>query len=168
MKKIKEWMKKNENTSNVLLRYMIKVLHTIGHFAWKCKQFVKDKEFRSVVLMQIYHPNRVQQTTQMTWYNRYPEVFQVCKGYFDEKDRKDIQILSYGCCTGEEVVTLRNYFPEASIVGAEINQRSLEICRERKLDDKIKFILSSPKNIMEHGPYDAVFVWLYCKGYRIT
>ena len=160
MKKIKEWMRKHENSSNVILRLIIKGLHIVGHFTWKCKLFIKDKEFRSVVFMQIRHPNRVQQTTQRTWYNRYPEVFQTCKDYLDAMDRKDIKnikILSYGCCTGEEVVTLRDYFPEAVIVGAEINQRSLEICRERKLDDKIKFILSSPKNIMEHGPYDAVF-----------
>jgi len=157
MNKIKEWMRENGNSSNGLLRFVSKLFHAAGHKVWKCKMFFKDKAFRSVVLMQLRHPNRVQQTTQVTWYNRYPEVFQTCKDYFEEKGKKDMRILSYGCCTGEEVVPLRNYFPEATIIGAEINQRSLEICRERKLDDKIKFVLSSQKNIMEHGPYDAVF-----------
>lgn len=157
MKMIKEWMKKNENSSNIFLRFIIKCLHAAGHFAWKCKMFFTDGQFRSVVMMQILHPNRVQQTTQLTWYDRYPEVFQTCKKYFEENGKKDIKILSYGCCTGEEVVTLRKYFPEATIIGAEINKRSLEICRERKLDEKIAFVLSTHKNIMEHGPYDAVF-----------
>lgn len=157
MRKIKAWMKKNEEATNIFIRIVIKAMHTLGHGLWKGKMFFTDKEFRSVVMMQICHPNRVQQTTQLTWYNRYPEVFQTCKAYFDEKGNRDIKILSYGCCTGEEVMSLREYFPEALIVGAEINRRSLEICRERKLDGKVKFVESSYKNIVEHGPYDAVF-----------
>ena len=51
--------------------------------------------------------------------------------------RQDIKILSYGCSTGEEVLTLRNYFPNAHIIGAEINKHSLAKCRQLPVDEKI-------------------------------
>lgn len=57
----------------------------------------------------------------------------------------------------EEVVTLRSYFNNATIIGAEINSNSLEVCRSRNLDDKIKFIVSKPSEIRKHRKYDAIF-----------
>ena len=87
--------------------------------------------------------------------NRYPEIFSACRDYFDNK--KDIKILSYGCSTGEEVLTLRNYFPNAQIIGAEINKHSLKKCREHPVDEKITFIYSTPHEIQKNGPFDAIF-----------
>lgn len=99
--------------------------------------------------MKIFKHNRVQQTTPLTAMNRYPAIFSACKSYLKDKD--DVKILSYGCSTGEEVVTLREYFKDATIVGAEINSHSLEVCRKRNLDDKIKFIVSKESEISKYG-----------------
>lgn len=87
--------------------------------------------------------------------NRYPEIFLACSDYF--KGKEHIKILSFGCSTGEEVLTIREYFPSAQIIGAEINSNSLAKCKELVVDDQIKFIKSTSKNVKNHGPFDAIF-----------
>lgn len=120
------------------------------------KLLVNPKE-RAQWNMEHFKKGRVQQTTQLTWEDRYPDIFAACKEFFDKQNRENIRILSYGCCTGEEVVTLRKYFPKAEIIGAEINRHSLKVCRKRRLDKDIHFVYSTPKNISKYGPFDAVF-----------
>ncbi len=40
-------------------------------------------------------------------------------------------IVSFGCSTGDEVFTLRRYFPDAAIKGVDINTACLAECRRR-------------------------------------
>ena len=108
-----------------------------------------------MVLLKAFRGQELHQTTVVTWEDRYPDIFTRCREYFKKRD--DLTILSYGCSTGEEVVTLRKYFPSARIVGAEINPRSLAICRARRVDDNISFIDSSDELIRRAGPFDVVF-----------
>lgn len=55
------------------------------------------------------------------------------------------------------MLTLRQYFPSASIVGAELNTRSLARCKELEVDAGITFVYSDHDLIARHGPFDAVF-----------
>jgi hypothetical protein len=114
-----------------------------------------DREHRSVVSLRLFNRESVHQTTPLTWMDRYPEIFSTCRAYFT--DRKNLEILSYGCSTGEEVITLRKYFPLATITGAEINRRSLAMCRNHEIDDRIAFIYSDRIKIAQRGPFDAIF-----------
>jgi hypothetical protein len=111
--------------------------------------FLLGRERRSVVLLKLFNRERVHQTTPLTWMDRYPEIFSTCGAYFT--NRKNLKILSYGCSTGEEVITLRRYFPLAIITSAEINRRSLAICRNREIDDRIAFIYSDRIKIAQRG-----------------
>lgn len=142
-----------EKSINPLVRIFGRILH-------KLKTLFKvtfSSSFRAQWTMEKFKKDRVQQTTQMTWENRYPDIFLACQNFFSGIKKEDIKILSYGCCTGEEVITLRRYFPKAVIVGAELNKNSLKICRKRDCDSNIHFIYSTPKSIQKYGPYDAVF-----------
>jgi len=87
--------------------------------------------------------------------DRYPEIFSLCRDYL--AGRPDLRILSYGCSTGEEVLTLRSYFPAAMIVGAEINPQSLAIARKKVSDDRVVLIESDSAAIRESSPFDAIF-----------
>ncbi len=150
---IKQLKNKMKHSSNPVIRFTYKTLK-------KSKTGMRlavNSSFRGQWYMEHFNKDRVQQTTQLTWEDRYPDVFSACKTYFSEHQKENIKILSYGCCTGEEVVTLRRYFPNAVIVGAELNKNSLKICRRRKCDENIHFIYSRPENIKKYGPYDAVF-----------
>jgi tRNA G46 methylase TrmB len=53
--------------------------------------------------------------------NRYPEIFAAAAAAAPDARR----ILSFGCSTGEECVSLAEYFPKSEIIGAEINVLSL-------------------------------------------
>jgi ubiquinone/menaquinone biosynthesis C-methylase UbiE len=87
--------------------------------------------------------------------DRYPILFSACRDYFNGK--QDLKILSYGCSTGEEVLTLRRYFPTAQIIGADINKKSLAKCRKLPVDEKINFVYSTIDEIKKYGPFDAIF-----------
>jgi hypothetical protein len=114
-----------------------------------------DPEYRSRVRLKLFSARELHQTTSLTWMDRYPHIFATCRRYFDQ--RPNLRILSFGCATGEEVLTLRQYFPDASIVGAELNRRSLAICERLDVDDRIQFTFSRHDLIAERGPFDAVF-----------
>ena len=114
-----------------------------------------DAEFRTLVALRVFHADRLHQPTVLTRMNRYPRIFGACRRLL--ADRTEPRLLSYGCATGEEVLTLRRYFPTAFIVGAEINPRSLARCRALPVDDRMTFVESDHARIARLGPYDAVF-----------
>ncbi len=69
-------------------------------------------------------------------------------------DRK-LKILSFGCSTGEEIVTIRSIFPDADLYGCEIEPVSLEeaIATTGHLATIFK---SDRAAIRDHGPYDLI------------
>ena len=152
--KLKNWGKMNRYSDNVMIKTLIIMLYFTRKALSTLKCLFCDKGFRSIIYMRIFKAHRLQQTTPFTSMDRYPVIFNGCKDYFEGK--KNIKILSYGCSTGEEVLTLRKYFPDATIIGADINKHSLKICRKLPIDDKMAFIYSHPKEIKKYGQFDLV------------
>ena len=70
------------------------------------------------------------------------------------------RILSFGCSTGEEVFTLRRYFPLSTIKGIDINPRSVRAA-ERQLketrDPNIVFDVAASTSKEPSNRYNAVF-----------
>lgn len=155
LKNIKNWIKKNKSSKNPFIKITIKAIYFIVIGLYNIKRVCTDKEYYALFCLKTFKHRRVQQTTPTTSMNRYPIIFSACSEHFSKT--KDIKILSYGCSTGEEVLTLRRYFPNATIVGAEINKHSLEVCKSHNVDDKITFIKSTPRNIKKYGPFDLIF-----------
>ncbi len=151
----KQVIKEYKSSKNPIIKFCIVTLTFCWNSTKNIKRFFVDTEFRSILLLQVIDAKNVHQTTPLTYMDRYPKIFSACRDYFS--DKKDIKILSFGCSTGEEVLTLRSYFPNAHIVGADINKRSIAICRNLPVDDKITFVHSSYSEIEKHGPFDAVF-----------
>ena len=153
----RQTVQKHRSSKNSFIRFGITILYIFWNVFQTFRRVVSDKEFRSILLLQMLHSKNVHQTTPLTYMDRYPTIFSACRDYFDNKN--DIKILSYGCSTGEEVLTLRNYFPNAQIIGADINKHSLKKCREHPVDEKISFIYSTPREIQSNGPFDAIFLY---------
>lgn len=151
----KRWIKNNYDSENLIIRLGIRSLYFTRTTLYTIKRLYTDKEFRAIFYMKVFKSKQVHQTTPLTYMNRYPVIFSACRDYF--KDRENIKILSYGCSTGEEVLTLRKYFSNANIVGAEINKHSLKVCRSLPVDDKITFINSTPSEIKKSGKFDIIF-----------
>jgi hypothetical protein len=118
-------------------------------------KFCFSGAYRSSLLLELSRPGELHQSTALTALDRYPDIFAASLEFAG--DRAELKILSYGCSTGEEVLTLRRYFPAAVIVGAEINPRSLTIARSRKTDERMMFLESEPAAIGALGPFDIIF-----------
>ncbi len=129
---------------------------------------MRDPSYRASVLLRLTRSRELHQTTPLTWLDRYPELFAAASRYLESRNlvSRDMEsgdgaasphLLSFGCSTGEEVLTLRRYVPGARITGAEINAASLAACRRLKVDAGIRFVRSSPRVLARLAPFDAIF-----------
>ena len=74
------------------------------------------------------------QWNTVTLLDRYPDIF----SYITKLDTPKSRILSFGCSTGEEIETLKKYFPESEVFGVDINQNCVSICKEKFGDSYIR------------------------------
>lgn len=110
---------------------------------------------RSEWLTRLRFGASVHQDLSVSFPDRYPRLFAAARDLL--ADRAPLRILSFGCAAGEEVVSLRSYFPAAMLIGAEINPALLRACHRLAPDPARAFIPSRPELLAAHGPYDAVF-----------
>ncbi len=106
---------------------------------------------------------RIIQTASTTFFDRHPDLFGALSEMASTSD--SLSILSFGSSTGEECQSLRKYFPNAKIVGAEINADSRKKAMDNNRDNRIHFIESTPRKIANEGPFDLVFALsVLCKN----
>jgi 2-polyprenyl-3-methyl-5-hydroxy-6-metoxy-1,4-benzoquinol methylase len=73
------------------------------------------------------------QIDNYTEYNRYPKIFQKIKELCSPELSNDLEILSFGCSTGEEIKSLQNlYIPNANYTGVDISKY---IIKQNKLNN---------------------------------
>jgi hypothetical protein len=113
-------------------------------------RWIATAERRSILWTRLLHRHEVHQTTTYTCEDRYPALFDLAATLSPNPER----ILSFGCSTGEELIALRRRFPNAEIVGAEINPRSRSIARARVSDDPGASVVH-PR--MVQGTFDVIF-----------
>ncbi len=115
--------------------------------------------YRSVWRLKRDRPDNLFQPYPTTQHNRYPRIFAFMRERLS--DVADLRLLSYGCSTGEEVFTLREYFPVAEIVGIDINPHNIAVCRKRlgrrSGDNHIRFEQAGSPEAEQDSFYDAVF-----------
>lgn len=68
-----------------------------------------------------------------------------------------LRILSYGCSTGEELRSLRAYFPDAILFGCDTNAEALRLAGIRNRGDDCILFESTLNSVYENGPYDIIF-----------
>lgn len=148
-------IKKHRYSKNAIIKICIAALYVLVRGTRTTMRFCIDSDFRAIFLLQLLNSKNVHQTTAYTCIDRYPAIFSACSSYLSGK--KDLKILSFGCSTGEEVLTLRKYFPTAEIIGVDVNRVSLAKCRKLPIDDRISFLYSDIREIEKHGLYDVIF-----------
>jgi SAM-dependent methyltransferase len=155
VKRLRAALKARSNSPQPIVRVTVGAIRRVWHMGLAVVQFGRDESYRSSVLLKLRYRRTVHQTTAKTWVDRYPTLFRASREFLG--DHEQLRLLSFGCSTGEEVLTLRRYFPKAQIVGAEINRKSLAQCLTLDVDDRIRFVHSRHATIASHGPYDAIF-----------
>lgn len=63
------------------------------------------------------------QPYQTTMMDRYPRLFRLVRARLG--DGPHLRLLSFGCAGGDEVLSLRRYFPQAAIIGQDISRRAI-------------------------------------------
>ncbi len=117
-----------------------------------------DGIFRRDHLQLLRRTPHLYQYRTITSANRYPRIF----AFLAERlgDVPSPRILSFGCATGEEVFTLREYFPCAHLKGIDINPANIAICNERNREPDAKpraeFEAKGTAAGERPGSYDAV------------
>ena len=88
-----------------------------------------DPPYRNLTLLHLLRPKGAFQPFNDTKANRYPKIFGFVQARLGAES--NVRILSYGCSTGEEVFSIRGYFPRAGIKGIDINAANIAVCRRR-------------------------------------
>jgi SAM-dependent methyltransferase len=126
---------------------------------WSLLYNLRNKRGRDRALLYFERPRDLFQPEPTTAENRYPTLFQFVRDHLG--DWADGRILSFGCSTGEEVFSLRRYFPIARIKGVDINRRNIRECRERLAriggDPGLSFEIAGSAVAEPTACYDAVF-----------
>lgn len=119
---------------------------------------VRSLESRNAALLLLRPPQGLYQPYGTTSHDRYPAIFQHVREQL--QDGPHVRILSLGCSTGEEVFSLRRYFPQATIVGIDINPFNIAVCRLRSLrfrDRRIQFSVAGSAVREASASCDAIF-----------
>jgi len=127
-------------------------------FALFFYKLAHSQESRNAALLMLRPPRGLYQPYGTTSIDRYPETFQQVRSLLE--DGASVRILSFGCSTGEEVFSLRRYFPQAEIVGLDINPFNVAVCRFRRLkagDRRMTFAVASSTDQEANASYDAIF-----------
>lgn len=118
--------------------------------------FVVSSVYRRDRLTELYYRKQVFQPNSYTNNNRYPELFKIVQNYFINRQQL-LKLCSFGCSTGSEIVSLLNYFPQALIIGVDINQYNLKVCRENIVHGKTSFFHSLSNDWLQSDKFDAIF-----------
>ncbi len=121
-----------------------------------------DRPYRNVVWLYWVRPRAAFQPVNDTRPDRYPGIFRFAQAALeaDPLAGRPLVLLSFGCSTGEEVFTLRRYFPAARIKGIDINPGNIATCRRRLAEQGdlgISFARSKSTTGEATGVYDAIF-----------
>jgi SAM-dependent methyltransferase len=126
-----------------------------ARFGWN---FAWDSDFRSIMLLRWKRPDNLFQPFTETRRDRYPEIFRFARETIgDDRSRN---LLSFGCSTGEEVFTLRKYFPQSVIKGIDINRRSIATARKEMRREGLNGLIFEGANSTLREPaghYDGIF-----------
>jgi SAM-dependent methyltransferase len=129
--------------------------YQLARFFYRLFQSV---ESRHAALLLLRPPKSLYQPYGTTSFNRYPIIFETVRGQL--RDGPDLRILSLGCSTGEEIFSLRRYFPKALLLGLDINPWNIAVCRFRQWrekDGRMTFRVASSAAEETGASYDAVF-----------
>jgi SAM-dependent methyltransferase len=87
--------------------------------------------------------------------DRYPWLFQFAAR---ELGAGEAKILSFGCSRGDEVFTLRRYFPLATLRGIDVDPRNIAACTARlTVDARMSFGTAATTHGEPSDAFDAIF-----------
>ncbi len=90
--------------------------------------------------------------------DRYPWLFRFARAQLGQD--QPVRLLSFGCSRGDEVFSLQQYFPRASIRGLDVDPRNIAHCRQRAASQEsanLTFATAATTQAEPSAGYDAIF-----------
>ena len=138
---------------NVIATY--KPLQEIYKFLLPLWKISINSRLRSEYISKIKYKRYLLQQSTTTLPNRYPLLFNQCKILLE--DIINPKILSYGCSTGEEVFTIGEYMPLATVVGVDVNDWCIRKCLKKNTNQKYSFYRRVSSEYEKLAEFDAIF-----------
>jgi hypothetical protein len=151
--RLKDNIKKLGESKNIFILLLFKILN----FIWFVFKLCTNGRTRSETYASWFSRNYLHQRATFTALNRYPLVFQKCTEYFASRKNIDPKILSFGCSTGEEVISLGEYFPQAKIIGVDINSWCIRQCKKMGQNPNFSFYNRKSRTFENLAEFDAIF-----------
>jgi SAM-dependent methyltransferase len=121
------------------------------------KALVIGGQPRQTAVAQILKPKNLFQPYATTGANRYPDEFAVVA---ETMTTTSPTILSFGCSSGEELLSLHQHFPSARIHGIDVNPLAIRTARKRVraagLESSITVAKGGDTGAESPASYDAV------------
>ena len=133
------------------LRNLVKSIARKGRDALRSVYYVMYRRLRRPL------PGEYQ-TYSYTRPDRYPWLFEFAARRLGS--HRPLSILSYGCSRGDEVFSLRKYFPTAALKGIDVNPRNIARCLARVRAEKpanMTFATAASTTGEPTSSYDAIF-----------
>jgi hypothetical protein len=143
-------VKRLRNSSFCFVRFTYTFLSKL----WRYIRCIFISRYRSEIITKFTQNKDLHQLSTYTELDRYPELFEIAKVQF--KDVPQLKILSFGCSTGEEVLSLRQLFPLATIIGVDINRWCIRQCKNKINENNINFYQRFDKEFEADSEYDMI------------
>ena len=130
--------------------------------------YLRHGWMRESILLRLRRPAGLFQPFGFTTMNRHVPCFVFARETLGGDS--ELNLLSFGCSTGEEVFTLAEYFPHARIKGIDINPRAIRAAKARTPPAeaaRIAFEVASSADAEPEGFYDAVFAFAVFQDSRL-
>lgn len=148
---LKEKAKRLKQNRHLAGRYFYYLCRT----GYKFIIFMTSADYRNTTLSAIRYRKQFHQVNHYTEADRYPDLFKICGDFFS--GTPNLRILSFGCSTGEEILSLSNYIPDAFIVGTDINKWCIRKCRQNIHIKNAVFIHSLSLEFKRETGFNAIF-----------
>lgn len=132
-------------------KVVYRLLKTARHFG----KLTTNEKYRSKYITNWKFGRYYFQKDSYTVLNRYPVLFAECQNYLC--NTANPRILSFGCSSGEEVFTLGLYFPNATIIGIDINSWCLKQCKKKNTERRFSFYHRLSEEYINSKNFDIVF-----------
>ena len=132
-----------------------RIIYTLIFTAYSIKPFLLNARFRNERITKLLKGKKQYQVSTFTLENRYPRVFEIVKNILS--DIPKAKIMSFGCSTGEEVSTLISYFPQATLMGVDINPWCIKQCKKNNHFSHCSFENYDSHIFKNTNEFDAIF-----------
>jgi len=120
------------------------------------RRALRSRVGATYALLRLTAGERLMQDDGCTTANRHPRLFDFVHGALGD----EVELLSFGCATGEEVLSLRERFPRARILGLDIHPGHVATCRRRlaaRADPRLSCAVAADTRNLEAASQDAIF-----------